>query len=543
MRKWLVVLLSVLLLCSLVACGGDEGDVSTPVASENGGESSATTSDESPDLTTTTVSGASTTTASRSRTTTTTTEKKGSVAVLKDDKPFTGNAAVLYNKQTSSYDADAEKLRQGILNTKDTVKPSTTGKTYYISPKGDDKNAGTSKDKAWKTTANLLQKSMFKAGDVVLFERGGVYRGAFKMVSGVTYAAYGSGYKPTIYSGERDYADASLWKETSKNIWKLDTGIQPDIGNIIFNHGEACALKMLNNKLSINYQFYHDANKNCLYLYFDKGNPGKVWDAIELATQVTMIHGAAGTHDVTIENLCIKYSGLHGIQVGDGSYNITLRGCEIGYIGGSMSDWGRLGNGFELIHGGHDILVEDCWVYQCYDAGLTHQANAPYAIVQEDIIFRNNLVEYCTYNIEFFNSYKNGHITRDILYEGNALRFAGYGWGIINRIHSSDVASANFNGWNHIEACDNYIIKNNVFDTAYRYLINSGYVDGKNGPTFIGNTYIQHNDTKSAVIKTQDTEKNQTEAETTLWATDQASMEAAVKTFDSNPASVRFETK
>lgn len=532
MRKHVAFLLVAAMLVSLAACGSsDDATPSAPVSEVTTATSASATA-----------SGSLTTTSGRDRTSATTSTT--AITTTKADQPFTANGAILYNKKSSSYDAKAEAMRQSILKTKDTVKPSATGKTYYISPKGDDANSGTSKQQAWKTNANLLSKMKFQSGDVVLFERGGVYRGAFPMVSGVTYGAYGTGYKPTIYSGERDYADAGLWKETSKNVWRLNTGSQQDIGNIIFNHGEACALKMLNDKLSVNYQFYHDANKGYVYLYFDKGNPGEVWDSIEVATKVTMIQGGKQTHDVTIENLCIKYSGLHGIQVGDGSYNITLRGCEIGYIGGSMSDgWGRLGNGFELIHGGHDILVENCWVYQCYDAGLTHQANAPYAIVQEDITFRNNLVEYCTYNIEFFLDDDYDHLAKDITYEGNVLRFAGYGWGIINRIRSSDVASANFNGWNHTNKSQNYVIKNNVFDTAFRYLVNSGYVDGKDGPSFSGNIWIQWNDTKSAVIKTQDADKGQTEAESTLKANSQAALEAAIKTFDKNPKEVIFYEK
>ena len=59
-------------------------------------------------------------------------------------------------------------------------------------------------------------------GDTVLFKRGDHFRGNIKVdKNGVTYASYGEGVKPIIDSSARNYADASIWKETDKeNVWE-----------------------------------------------------------------------------------------------------------------------------------------------------------------------------------------------------------------------------------------------------------------------------------------------------------------------------------
>ena len=69
-------------------------------------------------------------------------------------------------------------------------------------------------------------------------------------------------------------------------------------------------------------------------MYYTKGNPGAAYDDIEICSNAHVLHGKKDTTNVTIENLCIKYGGAHGIVFNTGGdYNI-IQGCEIGYIGG-----------------------------------------------------------------------------------------------------------------------------------------------------------------------------------------------------------------
>ena len=36
------------------------------------------------------------------------------------------------------------------------------------------------------------------------------------------------------------------------------------------------------------------------------------------------------------------------------------------------------------------------WIYQVFDAGVTHQFTADYAYYMDNVTYSNNLIEYCT---------------------------------------------------------------------------------------------------------------------------------------------------
>ncbi|MBQ1552536.1 MAG: dockerin type I repeat-containing protein [Clostridia bacterium] len=79
-----------------------------------------------------------------------------------------------------------------------------TGTTYYVdSVSGNDANSGTSESAAWKTAANILDRT-FSAGDSVLFKRGGVYemelyaKGSGTAEAPITFSDYGEGALPLI---------------------------------------------------------------------------------------------------------------------------------------------------------------------------------------------------------------------------------------------------------------------------------------------------------------------------------------------------------
>ncbi|MGQ0639779.1 MAG: right-handed parallel beta-helix repeat-containing protein [Gemmatimonadaceae bacterium] len=79
--------------------------------------------------------------------------------------------------------------------------------TYYVSPTGNDHNAGTSPAKAWKTIAKVNAKT-FSPGDRVLFQGGSVFGGALSFTAAekgnaaapIVIGSYGSG-RATINGG------------------------------------------------------------------------------------------------------------------------------------------------------------------------------------------------------------------------------------------------------------------------------------------------------------------------------------------------------
>jgi len=98
---------------------------------------------------------------------------------------------------------------------------------YYISSSGNDAHAGTSPSTAWQTIDRLNQVTFsIVAGDQILFQRGGTYRGSINVAAygtptaPVTVGAYGTGVAPVI-SGSRL---VSGWSQYSGNVWKAYIG-------------------------------------------------------------------------------------------------------------------------------------------------------------------------------------------------------------------------------------------------------------------------------------------------------------------------------
>ena len=491
----------------------------------------------------------STTTVTTTTTTTTTTAAKPTDR----EYPYTGNAAILYSKKTSAYDTVAEERRQEILGVASAVRASTSGTTYYVSYNGNDNNNGKSPSTAWRTTdAVARNRSKLRSGDVVLFERGGVYRGTMYLVSGVSFGAYGTGSKPCLYGSPKNYADASLWQQSGKNIWRLNAGTSMgDVGNIVFDHGKVCASiyricdssKFSTANLKSNYQYFHDTNSGYLYMYYDGGNPGAKHTDIELCFKKCIISSYNGTileKNITIDNLCLKYTGAHAIAIGK-AQNVNVTNCEIGYIGGSLMSLNgssvRYGNGIEYYSHVTNALVENNWIYQCYDAGYTNQGqNAKHV----GITVRRNLIEYCNYNIEYFCG-SSGQL-KNIVYENNILRFAGYGFGTKNRYGSDTSAVSNINGWRQEWPTQNFVIRNNILDVSYRYLVVTAYVGDGKGPTFSGNRWNQYKSAPSAVALMLDQPKNGWDGtKYTLWVSNLTTMKNSVAVLDPSPAAVTVQ--
>ncbi len=467
-------------------------------------------------------------------------EKVFGSEVTNDNKPIPSsvNTATMYDKHTSIMDTEAENLRQNILfETESTVTSTsvgTGGTVYYISYNGNDNNDGLTSATALKTTLKLQQKYDFKSGDVVLFERGGVYRDVTLEFNGryVSVGAYGSGEKPQLYAGDKNYIDATWTLTDTPNVWKVAvTHVQnalnsdyitdiDDIGNIVFDYGNALASqgkKLELAELAQNYDFYYDAATKSLYLYFALGNPAEYHNSIEICPNEPIIFyrgalsaSASGVSTATVENLTLKYSGGHGVSTGKAN-NVNVRGCEIGYMGGSMLNYEgdtdvdgdgkvenvRYGNGIELFAPVTGGLIESNWIYQCYDAGYTNQGGSTdKPLVHKDLTVQNNLIEYCLYNIEVWAAQDTGESApqlQNVKYQNNILRFAGYGFGTYNRIGSSTVVAGNISFYTYNISCDSStVITGNVFDGSYRYLVTivNPNVAGK-GPSITGNTWVQ----------------------------------------------------
>lgn len=398
-------------------------------------------------------------------------------------------------------DAAAADMKKHIYNTRGNV--DATGKIYYVSADGKSTASGT---KVNPISVDVINNLSLSSGDAVLFKRGDTFRllSPINIVSGVTYAAYGEGKKPELYGSVKNYAEVN-WYQKSANVWQTSL-TSPDVGVMVFNGGDSVGVKQdTEARLTQNGDYMNDTYWHVLYLYCDKGNPAEVFDSIELATTESVLYGHA-VSNVKVDNLSIKYTGGHAVNFhadypSNETSNVTVTNCEIGWGGGfwftttGTGHGEQYGNGIEFYGPAQSINVNNCYIYQQFDAGVTFQENG--YVDYKNITFDSNNIEYCSYNIEFFNGGEDGvrnHLNegyyRNIKITNNILRFAGYGYGS-NRPHAHGVAHITCWDETFVKSHSSFTITGNILDCSANNLIYWPYASTTANITASGNTFYQ----------------------------------------------------
>ena len=375
-----------------------------------------------------------------------------------------------YNPLTDEVEAEiysgANALKAEILSTESISPDTITGTCYYVSNDGSDDNNGLTPETAF-ATIDAINSLTLAEGDGVFFRRGDVFRGQLLIQNGVTFSSYGEGEKPRLYHS----IDASLpedWKETIyKNVWEYTGYVASanDIGNIIFNGGEAWGIKISRQTdytrlyqglvyngyesfvssgdflderhLKNNLEFWHQWESGTVFMYCDYGNPGVVFDSIEMSKKGNVIRGQPT--NVVIDNLSIMYTGSHGIGVSNAK-NFTVQNCYFAYIGGSLQYTdGRVtlfGNAVENWASCDGFTIDHCYATQVYDCCYTTQwqgTGSQTDIIMKDVVFSNTVSEYSNSGPEVWLSANDGDDTHTYLIEnldvyGNYVLNNGYGW-------------------------------------------------------------------------------------------------------------------
>lgn len=439
-------------------------------------------------------------------------------------------------------DFQAATLRNKILDAKDSVK--VKGTKYYVSSViGNDDNDGLSPEKALKTLV-AAAKLPLKEGDALLLERGSVFRltNSFNLKSGITYAAYGTGNKPAVYGSAMNYAVASIWQpfEQMKNVWVLDMAFSGDVGNIVFNHGEAASNKIeYIYNMKQNGDFYYDTAACKLYLYLDKGNPAKAYKDIEISPRFILFSVPTGGHDIIIDNIALKYSGnfaIRGVQLN----NISVTNCEIAWIGGAYLPNGNdvYGNGIE-VGGISNSEFKNNWVYQIFDSGMTFQLSQGDAV---NVTYSENLFEYCGMSgFEWWITSNIGVIDyaiKNVLFDSNIVRFTGYGW-----IYGTKRGARHIQGpfqTQDYKNMENFVFSNNYFDCAqggiyfYKWFTPDESIVR---PIWKNNTYYQKKtDIGVGSIYGYGTDVNSI----TYSVNNQSSLEEAIRVFETSPKHIEW---
>ena len=397
-------------------------------------------------------------------------------------QPTFESAFLIEPVSSAATDEIARKMRETVRGTAN--RKITGGRVYYISEHGSDSDSGLSPEHAWHSI-DKLNNAVLATGDNVLFERGSVFHGQLHAKSGVYYGAFGEGCKPCIYGSKYNMAELT-WEKAGDGIWKCSAYGFTDIGNIVFDGGRHIGRRVFEPTFTQELDFYHDKENKLLILYCKKGAPNEIFGEIESGDRPSVI-SVGQEEDITLENLCVKYGGGHGIS-GFGNRNITVRSCEVGWIGGSiLSGSTRYGNGIEIWGSCDGLLIENCYVYQCYDTGISHQGRNGGDF--KNIVYRNNLVELCTWAVEYWLA-DDDMMMDGVLIVNNLLRFAGFGFCRQRRF--TDVGAL-IKSWEHTNRAKNFTIRNNILDRAVYKLFDIS-CKGRNSeylPKMIGNTYIQ----------------------------------------------------
>ena len=385
------------------------------------------------------------------------------VEFMKNEYIFDTFGGISKWKKSTEWDSKINERILSILNTKNPAIPS--GKTvYYVSPNGDDSNEGTI-ESPWKTIKKVNSSAL--PDSIVCFERGGTWRGEIIAKDGITYTAYGTGRKPNIFASPFNGGgseNASKWKQHRTNIWVIDIGngaLEYDVGTLVFNGGEAHAIKCIIrteddgetynhttstpdnpepfNKKVVNLQhdlhFYHDYKESKLYLY-SKENPAERFKSIEFNIRKYVVTVNDNTDNVTIDNLCIKYTGGHGVGANTVK-NLTVQNCEFGWIGGSIQSENifdrnyptRYGNAVQIWGGCDGFKVVNNYIHQVYDAGITQQYTNHNGkeYNQLNIDYSDNVIENCNYSIEYWLRADKGKID-NFKISNNYMLYAGEGF-------------------------------------------------------------------------------------------------------------------
>ena len=412
--------------------------------------------------------------------------------------PFGTDSLTLGIQYKQATTEDLNNLRQEtedhiveILNTPNMSIPSGA-KVYYVSNSaGNDSNNGTSPSTPWKTLSKVntnLANGSIASGSYICLKRGDMWRETLQAKKGgVTFTAYGTGAKPIICGSSLDGANPNYWVETeTPNVWKwVGPAFSGDVGTMVFDDGDAYAYKAtlkivqkngetqiynistgdrfdrFQKDLKTDLHFYHDISctlvvdsKNYnytgtgdLYLYSSKGNPGSRFKSIEFSEYKSGVGVSNGSHNLTIDNLCIKNVGVHGISGSGNSIslqNLRVQNCEFEWIGGSVQkesmgrEWQtRLGNAIEIYGACDGYYCENNYIHQVYDSGISVQANyynvnnsIANNLYMKNVNFLNNVIEYCEMPIENWASditESNPSRFENVLIEGNQIWYAGYG--------------------------------------------------------------------------------------------------------------------
>ncbi len=363
-----------------------------------------------------------------------------------------------------------------------------SAETYYVSSSdGDDDDTGLTEALAWATISKV-NAATFAAGDSILFKRGDTWRiETINSDNGtssgyVYYGAYGTGAKPLML-GSKEENSTGDWADQGGNIWQnSDANFTVDVGNIIFNNGDTCGVKIMSASPTLDAQgeFWYDFTNDLIQIY-SVGNPASYYTDIECVLSLNAVYREAFEY-VIFQNLDFRNWGQCAVYMWGGANHNKFLDLDISFIGGGdmLDDYTtRYGNGITVYGAANNIEVSRCIIHDVYDAGISPQGAAG-AYSTYNWYSRNNIIYKCEYSYEFW--YMAGVTVSEIYFENNTCLYAGGGWSHNQRpdgVMGHHVNSTTYYCTNGA----NLNIRNNIFYESTQSLYHAGQLTGMDGLT------------------------------------------------------------
>ena len=311
-----------------------------------------------------------------------------------------------------------------------------TGTAHYVSPNGSDDNDGLTPE----TPLRTLEKAMHdwvESGDIIFLERGQVHRtpswGLVTNADNVTYSAYGEGEKPILTVVQENSAREECWQlwhegSNGEKIWQYYQEVG-DVAGIVFDD-ESYAKRIYEwptksgqwNTLDIHWfdpaggdehedsispahltdtgepsvieevlaedltyvsrvkEPYrlssYNGGKGPLYLRCDKGNPGTLYQDIEVIDSTNGIYVERKAENFVLDNLSYKYftdAAIWADGTGGGK-GMVIQNCTFEWGAARLNElradldigWLLAGNG--IFNAVNDVTVRNNYFYQCVNA-------------------------------------------------------------------------------------------------------------------------------------------------------------------------------
>ncbi|MCM1241518.1 MAG: right-handed parallel beta-helix repeat-containing protein, partial [Roseburia sp.] len=489
--------------------------------------------------------------------------------------------------------ADAQKAKNAILNSPTTIQKGDefilgetySGTAYYVSNSGDDEQDGLSPETAWASLDKAASAALHY-GDAVFFERGGVWSGRLIMQTGVTYSAYGEGEKPLITGSPLDAAQSEKWTfygetEDGGKLWTYADQLG-DCGTILLNdsliarkaypvwngtdyatnEGDAFTVET---GLNADLMFFSDlelsgyslpvsvwttGKSGTLYLRCDAGNPGEVFDTIELAVIPDATTTGEGGYNA-IDNLAFRCYSNTGMDCNSHD-NIVYQNCECCWCGGAVKQYDQGNNkivttisGGGLLLFGSDVTGRGNYIHDCENKGIAVVINGNgeggdghASLERTDVLIEGNLIERCGASIYMWTGlFAPDDVWKfeNVVVRNNYVVNAAYGWRTHNQTwigngFGTPGTQGNAVLISDLQSTGEVLFEGNLFYCSAGPLIcfeGNDFSDNANLPTMRGNTYVQS--AEQLLYFCQDQSRSDEAAQSMLATENTALMEQCIK--------------